>query len=166
MEFITDNEEYSQDLAKFLSGYALKPGLSQRKDKLVIYFKEADQIIEILNIMGAHNALLNFENIRVMKDMKNRVNRLVNCETANLEKTVDAAVRQVENIKLLEATKGLQNLPESLQELAQLRLEYPEASLKELGEMLIPPVGKSGVNHRMRKLEQIAQEIREISSLS
>lgn len=166
LEFITDNEEYSQALISFLSRYKLKAGLSQRKEKMVIYLKEADQIIEVLNIIGAHNALLNFENVRVFKGMKNKVNRLVNCETANLEKTVDAAVRQVENIRLIEATKGLDNLPESLQELAELRLAYPEASLKELGEMLIPRVGKSGINHRMRKIEQIAEKIREISFLS
>lgn len=163
LEFITDNEEYSRELMELLVRFGLRPGISEKKDKLVIYLKEADQIIDFLSIIGAHQALFNFENIRIVKGMKNRVNRLVNCETANLEKTVDAALRQVENIKLIENTKGLSYLPEPLQRLAQLRLDYPEASLKELGEMLTPKVGKSGVNHRMRKLEKIAQQIKEIN---
>ena len=161
LEFITDNEEYGRQLYNLLARFGIKAGTSPKKDKLVIYLKEGDQIIETLNVMGAHNALLNFENVRVMKGMKNRVNRLVNCETANLEKTVDAALRQVESIRLIEATQGLNKLPKALRELAELRLDYPEASLKELGEMLSPRVGKSGINHRMRKLDQIAEEIRE-----
>ena len=92
--------------------------------------------------------------------MRNNVNRLVNCETANLSKTVNAAVRQVESINLIKSSIGLQRLPKNLQEIAELRLQYPEESLKELGEILDPPVGKSGVNHRLRKIEKIAEEIR------
>ena len=100
------------------------------------------------------------ENIRIMKEMRNNVNRLVNCETANLSKTVNAAVRQVESIKLIQSQIGLQRLPENLREVAELRLNYPDESLKELGEMLDPPVGKSGINHRLRKIEKIAEELR------
>jgi len=161
LEFVTDNEEYGRQLEGLLARYGIKAGTAPKKDKTVLYLKEGDQIIELLNIMGAHAALLNFENVRVMKGMKNQVNRLVNCETANLEKTVDAAVRQVKNIRLIDEAHGLKNLPKGLRELAELRLEYPQASLKELGELLLPPVGKSGVNHRMRRLDQIAEEIRE-----
>lgn len=160
LEFLTDSQEYAQQLISLLTRYNLRAGVSERKDKVVIYLKEADQIIEALNVMGAHNALLNFENIRVLKGMKNKVNRLVNCETANLEKTVDAAMRQVDNIQLIEKNFGLNKLPKGLRDLAELRLDYPEANLKELGEMLIPKVGKSGVNHRMRKIDQIAEQIR------
>jgi len=163
LEFLTANEEYSKELIQLLQRYDLKAGLSQRKEKMVIYFKDAEQIIQLLNVTGAHQALLSFENIRIFKGMKNRVNRLVNCETANLEKTVDASLRQVENIRLIDKKKGLTSLTKSLQEIAQLRLAYPEASLKELGEMLSPKVGKSGINHRMRKLEEIAEGIKSIS---
>ena len=99
-----------------------------------------------------------------MKEMRNNVNRLVNCETANLSKTVNAAVRQVESIKLIQTQIGLQRLPENLREIAELRLNYPDESLKELGEMLNPPVGKSGINHRLRKIEKIAEEIRAVKS--
>jgi len=113
-----------------------------------------------LNIIGAHNALLELENIRIMKEMRNNVNRIVNCETANLSKTVNAAVRQVESIKLIESEIGLDRLPKNLKEVAKLRLAFPDESLKELGAMLNPPVGKSGINHRLRRIEKIADELR------
>lgn len=116
--------------------------------------------MDLLSLMGAHNALLNFENVRIVKDMRNQVNRLVNCETANLTKTVNAAMRQVESIKYVVSVMGLEKLSPSLRQVAELRLEYPEISLKELGEMLSPPVGKSGVNHRIRKLEMLAEKLR------
>ena len=130
------------------------------KNSFIIYIKEGEQIVDLLNIVGAHTSLLELENIRIMKEMRNNVNRLVNCETANLSKTVNAAVRQVESIKLIQNSIGLQRLPKNLQEVAELRLSYPDESLKELGEMLDPPVGKSGINHRLRKIEKIAEEIR------
>ncbi len=104
---------------------------------------------------------MNFENIRILKDMRNSVNRQVNCETANLNKTVSAAVKQIEDIQYIKATIGFDQLPEGLTEIAVLRLEQPEATLKELGQMLSPSVGKSGVNHRLRKLSLIAEELRE-----
>ena len=116
-------------------------------------------INELLNTYKNHD-VIELENIRIMKEMRNNVNRLVNCETANLSKTVNAAVRQVESIKLIQSSIGLQRLPKNLQEVAELRLSYPDESLKELGEMLDPPVGKSGINHRLRKIEKIAEEIR------
>jgi cell division protein WhiA len=125
----------------------------------VVYLKEGEQIVDMLNIIGAHTSLLELENVRILKEMRNNVNRLVNCETANLSKTVNAAVRQVESIKLIEKEIGLRRLPKNLREIAELRLNYPDESLKELGEMLIPPVGKSGVNHRLRRIEKIAAEI-------
>ena len=129
-------------------------------NSFIVYIKEGEQIVDILNIMGAHSCLLELENIRIMKEMRNNVNRLVNCETANLSKTVNAAVRQVESIKIIQSKIGLKRLPQNLREIAELRLEYPDESLKELGEMLDPPVGKSGVNHRLRKIEKKAEELR------
>ena len=132
-----------------------------RKKHEVVYVKEGAQIVELLGIMGAGVSLMNLENVRILKEMRNSVNRQVNCETANLSKTVSAAVRQVEDIRYIQRTIGFQELNEGLAEMAVLRLEHPEASLKELGDLLTPPVGKSGVNHRLRKLSLIAEKLRE-----
>jgi hypothetical protein len=126
----------------------------------VLYIKEGEQIVDILNIIGAHQALLKLEDIRVLKEVRNNINRLVNCETANLEKTIEASMRQIESIELIKKKLGLSRLPDNLREIAELRLEYPEASLKEIGELASPPVGKSGVNHRFRKIEEIAEELK------
>lgn len=159
-ELVTDDEGYSHEIVKLLERFGVKSSIHQRKQKAVIYVKEADQIVELLHLMGAHKALMDFENVRIVKSLKNRVNRLVNCETANLEKTVTAAMRQVEIIQTIQSKMDLKCLPKSLAQLAELRLNYPEASFKELGEMMTPAVSKSGVNYRMRKLEGIAKEIR------
>ena len=161
LEIISNDLHHAQDLCDLLNRFDLGAKMSRRKNWHVVYLKESEHIVQFLALVGAHKALLEFENVRVMKDMRNQVNRLVNCETANLNKTVDAAVRQKENIELVKNTIGLQNLPPTLQEMAELRLKYPDATLKELGEMLIPKVGKSGVNHRMRKIEELAEKIRE-----
>ena len=160
LEFVTHSEEYAHDLCELINSCGLNSKVIQRKNSFIVYIKEGEQIVDILNIMGAHSCLLELENIRIMKEMRNNVNRLVNCETANLSKTVNAAVRQVESIKLIQSKIGLKRLPQNLREIAELRLEYPDESLKELGEMLNPPVGKSGVNHRLRKIEKIAEELR------
>ena len=148
------------DLRDLINSFNLRSKVIQRKNSFIIYIKESEQISDLLSIMGAHSALFELENIRIMKEMRNNVNRLVNCETANLSKTVNAAVRQVESIKFIQSEIGLKRLPKNLREIAELRLNYPDESLKELGEMLDPPVGKSGVNHRLRKIEKIAGELR------
>ena len=160
LEFVTHSEEYAIDLCKLINKFGLNSKVIQRKNSFIIYIKEGEQIVDLLNIVGAHTSLLELENIRIMKEMRNNVNRLVNCETANLSKTVNAAVRQVESIKLIQSQIGLKRLPKNLREVAELRLNYPDESLKELGEMLDPPVGKSGINHRLRKIEKIAEELR------
>lgn len=160
LEFVTHSEEYAIDLSNLINTYGLNSKVIQRKNSHIIYLKEGEKIVDLLSILGAHTCLLELENIRIKKEMRNNVNRLVNCETANLSKTVNAAVRQVESINLIKSSIGLQRLPKNLQEIANLRIDYPEESLKELGEMLDPPVGKSGVNHRLRKIEKIAEEIR------
>lgn len=116
--------------------------------------------MDLLNIMGAHVALMELENMRIYKEMRNSINRRVNCEAANITKTVNAAARQVEDILYIRDHMGLQKLPDNLQEIARLRLENPEATLKELSEMLDPPVGKSGVNHRLRKLSELAERLK------
>lgn len=159
LEIITNDEYHAKALCKLLNRFRLGAKVSIRKNWNVVYLKESEHIVEFLGLIGAHHALLEFENVRVFKDMRNQVNRLVNCETANLNKTVDAAVRQVENIKKIAETLGLQALSDPLRDIAELRLQYPDASLKELGEMLHPKVGKSGVNHRMRKIDELAEKI-------
>lgn len=160
LEFVTHDYDYATALSKLINSYKLNSKVIQRKNSFVIYLKEGEQIVDLLNIIGAHSALLELENIRIMKEMRNNVNRIVNCETANLSKTVNAAVRQVESIKLIESEIGLDRLPKNLKEVARLRLAYPDESLKELGAMLNPPVGKSGINHRLRRIEKIADELR------
>ena len=135
-------------------------GTFRRKKGFIVYLKEAEKISDFLNIIGAHNALLRFEDVRIVRDMRNSVNRLVNCETANLNKTIGAAIRQVENIKLIDQTIGIDALPEKSQEIAKLRLEYQDVTLKELGEMVSGGISKSGINHRLRKIDEIANKLR------
>ncbi len=161
MEFVSSTIEQAEDLMKLINSFSPNAKVIQRKNSYVVYLKEGNQIIDILSIIGAHTALLELENVRIYKEVRNNVNRLVNCETANLNKTVDAAVRQIESIKLIKEKCGLKRLSESLREVAELRLNYPDISLKEMGEMLSPPIGKSGVNHRLRKIEKIAEELRD-----
>jgi cell division protein WhiA len=160
LEFVTHNSDYAADLSKLINSYGLNSKVIQRKNSFIVYLKEGEQIVNLLGIIGAHSSLLELENVRIMKEMRNNVNRLVNCEIANLSKTVNAAVRQTESIKLIEREIGLSRLSDNLREIAELRLKYPDDSLKELGEMLNPPVGKSGVNHRLRRIEKIAEELR------
>lgn len=160
LEFVTHNNDYADELCNLINTYGLTAKVIQRKGSYIIYIKEGEQIVDLLNIIGAHGSLLQLENVRIMKEMRNNVNRLVNCETANLSKTVNAAVRQIESIRLIQKEIGLQRLPKNLREIAELRLSYPDESLKELGELLDPPVGKSGVNHRLRRIEKIADELR------
>ena len=131
------------------------------KASYVVYLKEGAQIVDILNIMEAHVSLMELENVRILKEMRNSVNRKVNCETANINKTVSAAVKQLEDITYLRDQIGFENIPKGLVEAALARLEHPEVTLKELGESLNPPVGKSGINHRLRKLSEMADKVRQ-----
>ncbi|PKM90366.1 MAG: DNA-binding protein WhiA [Firmicutes bacterium HGW-Firmicutes-12] len=161
LEIITNSLEYSRSLAGVMNKFSeIQAKVGSRKKMHFVYLKESDQIVAFLNIIGAHQALLSFENIRIVKGMRNQVNRLVNCETANLNKTVNASLKQVENIRLIDDTLGLDKLPVRLQDIARLRLENPEVSLKELGELMEPPIGKSGVNHRMRRIEEISEDLK------
>lgn len=160
LEIVTNHVQLGEDIKTLLKYFDLNAKTVMRKKNIVIYLKEGEQIVDFLNIIGAYQTLLDLENIRIVKQMRNKVNRLVNCETANLNKIVDTAGRQINNIQYIEKTKGLKILPEKLRQVAELRLENKEASLQELGEMLNPTVGKSGINHRMRKIEQIADKIR------
>lgn len=160
-EIVCTSEEKAVQLMEIINSFDIDAKIVQRKKNYVVYVKEGAQIVDMLGIMEAHVALMNLENVRILKEMRNSVNRQVNCETANINKTVNAAVKQIEDINYIEETVGLSSLPENLQEIAEVRLKYPEAALKELGTFLEPAVGKSGVNHRLRKLCEIAEEMRE-----
>ena len=160
-EIVCTAKEKARQLQELLASYDVDAKVVLRKRHYVVYIKEGSQIVELLGLTGAHVSLMQLENVRIVKEMRNSVNRKVNCETANLNKTVSAAVRQVEDIRYIQRTIGFQELNEGLAEMAVLRLEHPEASLKELGDLLTPPVGKSGVNHRLRKLSLIAEKLRE-----
>ncbi len=160
LEIICHNMILATEVNELMDSFNLNSKVTKRKGNYVVYLKEGENIVDFLNIIGAHSALLELENIRILKEMRNNVNRIVNCETANLQKTVDASVRQVENINYIRDNLGFDKLPENLREIARIRLNYSDASLKELGEMLNPPLGKSGVNHRLRKLDKIAESLR------
>ena len=159
-EIVCQDEAKAENLRDIIHTFQIDAKIVLRKKSYVVYVKEGAQIVDMLAIMEANVALMNLENIRILKEMRNSVNRKVNCETANINKTVSAAVKQIEDIRLIKEKTGLHNLNEGLAEIAELRLQYPEATLKELGMMLSPQVGKSGVNHRLRKLSEIADELR------
>ena len=152
-----------EDAIRVLQAFDIEAKIVRRKKYYVVYIKEGSQIVDILNVMEAPVALMELENIRIVKEMRNSVNRQVNCETANINKTVSAAVKQMDDIRYIQAVIGLDGLPDNLREMALVRLERPDATLKELGEALNPPVGKSGVNHRLRKLGILADDLRERS---
>ena len=158
-EIVCHTLEQAQQLKELMEFFEAEPKIVERKERMVVYLKEGSQIVDLLNVMEAYVSLMNLENVRILKEMRNSVNRKVNCETANINKTVNAAVKQMEDIKRIRDTIGFDNIPEPLAEIAQARLDYPEATLKELGTYLDPPVGKSGVNHRLRKLAAIAENL-------
>ncbi|MCL2051490.1 MAG: DNA-binding protein WhiA [Lachnospiraceae bacterium] len=157
LEFVFDHEEQVTQLREVLKSFAIESKVIKRKKNFVVYVKEGASIVDLLNIMGAHNSLLKLESLRVEKEVRNSVNRKVNCETANIGKTVSAAARQIEDIIYIRDKIGFASLPPNLKQTAELRLEYPDITIKELGALLSPPIGKSGVNHRLRKLSEIAK---------
>ncbi len=160
LEFVCENEGFAEELSKLINTFDINSKVINRKNNYVVYIKESEQISDMLSIIHAYNSLLNLENIRILKGMRNNVNRIVNCETANLTKTVDSSLRHIENIRLIKRKIGLNRIPKLLSQVAEVRLEYPEESLKEIGKRLNPPLGKSGVNHRLRKIDKIAEEIK------
>lgn len=160
LEIVCSTMERALQVQAILKDFQLDGRIINRKKNQVVYLKEGSQIVELLGLMEASISLMNLENIRIRKEISNNVNRKVNCETANITKTVSAAVKQIEDIRYIETHMGFSQLSEGLEEMAVLRLKHQDATLKELGEMLTPPVGKSGVNHRLRKLSRIAEELR------
>ena len=161
LEIFNIHKEHNDSLCDLLNTFDLRARVLERRNGYITYIKEAEKITEFLIIIGAHNALFKFEDVRIIRDMRNSVNRLVNCETANLNKTIGAALRQVESIKLIEKTVGIEGIPERLQEIARVRIQHQEASLKELGELMAGgKISKSGVNHRLNKIDELAEKIR------
>lgn len=161
IEIVCAAEQKAEQLKEIINSFELDAKVIVRKKSYVVYLKEGSQIVDLLNIMEAPVALMEMENVRILKEMRNIVNRKANCEVANINKTVSASLKQVEDIEYIRETIGLHKLPEGLQEIAELRVEYSNATLKELGNLLSTPLGKSGVNHRLRKLSEIAEQLRE-----
>ena len=151
LEIIFKTAQYAQMTLELVNSF----GISMKSLDKTLYLKDGEVISNFLALMGANSSVLKFEEIRVLREMKNNVNRIVNCETANLNKTINASVKQAETIKKLKKTGKFNSLPEDLKEIANLRLENPDATLEELGKMLKNPIGKSAVNHRFKKLEQL-----------
>ena len=160
-EIACREREQAEGLCSLIGGFGISAKLVSRKNRFGVYIKDGNGIADVLNVMEAYRSAAEFENVRIVKGIRNSANRQYNCDAANISKTVRASARQMEEIRLIEETAGLGSLPPSLRETAEARLEHPDASLEELGQYLSPPVGKSGMNHRMRKLEKTAEEIRE-----
>ena len=158
-EIVCNTVSQAKLLQKVMKFFDVQAKIVERNGKHVVYLKEGAQIVEILRVMEAPHSVMELENIRVVKEVRGTINRKVNCETANIGKTVNAAVRQIEEINLIQTKIGLENLPQQLQEIAQIRLAYPDTPLADLGQLLDPPIGKSGVNHRFKKLAAIAKEL-------
>jgi len=161
LEWTCKTREDADGIVQLSKRFEIDGRITERKGRFVVYLKDSTDIVDMLNVLGAHKSLMEMENVRILKEMRNGVNRQFNCDTANIKKIVKAAGRQVEDIRYIAAHTGLENLPPALRQMAEVRLEYPDVSLQELGEYLDPPVGKSGVNHRLRKLSVIAENLRE-----
>ena len=159
LEYLCTSEDMANQILQIIGDFDVEAKIVRRKKYYVVYVKEGASIVELLNVMEAHVCLMNLENTRSLKVIGNRTNRKVNCETANLIKAVNAANKQIADIEKIRDSKGLDSLSPALREMAEVRLEYPDASLGELGQYLDPPIGKSGVNHRLRKLGQIADKL-------
>lgn len=160
IEISLENKEYANILKNIMQEFEITFKELERKSSYSLYSKDGEEISKFLALIGASKAVINFEEIRVIRDIRNNVNRKVNCETANLNKTVNAAVRQIEDIKFIYKSKAEDKLSDNLKEIANLRMENPDISLVELGKLLKEPIGKSGVNHRLKKIQEIANELR------
>ena len=162
LEFVLSDRDAAEELSEKINLVSDVPcaKVTDRKDSFVVYIKDAEGISNFLSVLGAHKSMMAFENIRILKSMRENVQRQVNCETTNIRKTVNASVKQIADIEYIEKNLGFEKLPDSLREVAEVRLARPNATLSELSQSLYPPVGKSGVNHRLRKLSRIADELR------
>ena len=160
LEIMFKTKKKAEEMQTLLNNFNINAKIIKREKDYMLYLKDGEEISEFLALIGANSSVIKFEEIRVLKETRNDINRLVNCETANLNKTINAAVKQIEDIKLIKKKRKFSNLPENLQEIAELRIANPDVSLVELGKMLSEPIGKSGVNHRLKKLSTIAEDLR------
>lgn len=160
LEILFKSQDKAEEIRDILKKYYINSKIITKNKNYMIYIKDGEEISKLLAFVGANTAMLKFEEIRVIKETKNNINRLVNCETANLNKTVNAAVMQIEDIKLIRKFKKFDDLPIGLKEIAKAREENPDLTLEQLGMSLTTPIGKSGVNHRLKKLHEIAEELR------
>ena len=160
MEFVCPTKAKAEQIQLVIANFGIESKIIARRNSQVVYLKEGESIVDLLNVIEASNALMEMENTRIFKEVNNTVNRRVNCELSNIRKTIESSSRQVEDILYIKEHYGIDNLPESLAQMAYVRLEFPEAPLQELGEQLNPPVGKSGVNHRLRRLSEFAEKLR------
>ena len=160
LEITFKTKKKAEEMMQLLHNFGINARIIKRANEYMLYIKEGEEISNFLALIGANSSVIKFEEIRVLKETRNDINRLVNCETANLNKTINAAVKQIEDIKLIKKKNKFSSLPENLQEIADLRISNPDVSLVELGKMLSEPIGKSGVNHRLKKLSKIAEELR------
>ena len=159
-EIAVSDDAFARRLTEQIAFLGIDAGCIRRKEKAVVYVKDGAAIVELLGQLGAHKSLIAFENVRILNDMRGNINRRVNCETANIKKTVNSSVRQIDCIKLIDSTVGLSTLPDSLRQMAMIRLQYPDEPLAALGGYFDPPIGKSGVNHRLRRIVDIADKIK------
>ena len=160
LEILFKTKKKAEDMKNLIEKCGIQNvGITKKGNGTIVYIKDGESISAFLALIGANNAMLRFEETRVIKETRNNINRIVNCETANLNKTIDASVEQIKNIKLLKQKHKFHALPENLQEIAELRIKHPDASYEELGKMLSKPIGKSGVSHRLNKINEIAKEL-------
>ncbi|MBO4816512.1 MAG: DNA-binding protein WhiA [Clostridia bacterium] len=159
LEILFKTKNKALEVKEIINNFGIDIKLTKKAQKYMLYLKEGEEISSFLALMGATKSMLKFEEIRVIKETRNNINRLVNCETANLNKTINAAVKQIEDIKKLKKYKKFDELPDNLKELAELRIKNPDMSYEELGKNLTKPIGKSGVSHRLEKISKIANNI-------
>ena len=155
LEMVVSNEEFANVLQHLIEGFGLNPKVILRKNKFIVYLKDSNEISDFLILIGAKKSVLDFEGTRVLKDVRNQINRQVNYETANLNKTINTAVRQIEDIKYLKKTGKFSELSENEKQVAEIRLKNPEATLTEIGELCNPKLSKSGVSHRMKNISKL-----------
>ncbi len=160
LEFTVPEEELSEELVNLLKDIGVHAKTMVRRGKYIVYVKGSESIEDTLTFIGAQQCTLELMNVKIFKDVRNKANRIANCDNANIDKVITASLRQTEDIRLIEQTIGIDKLPEELREIAELRLSAADMSLKEIGDALEPPISRSGVNHRFRRIAKIAEEIR------
>ena len=160
LEFTVPEEEISEELVNLLKDIGVHAKTMVRRGKYIVYVKGSESIEDTLTFIGAQQCTLELMNVKIFKDVRNKANRIANCDNANIDKVITASLRQTEDIRLIEQTIGIDKLPEELREIAELRLSAADMSLKEIGDALEPPISRSGVNHRFRRIAKIAEEIR------